>query len=175
MRLFALLVTILIASSTPSLAHENQLSALLYMEPQTPLANEAFTITFELYDPEGKFIPDAILTFAIPDLDFAKSFSETSQTGIYQMTLSLPEGNWSSHITEATFEGESNTVQFGLKVGEQNREIIEILFPVLKEGPNRQTWIMLFISMITLSISIALSYIYNINSYSFQKNSNYTS
>ncbi len=169
------LFTFILQSGTLSLAHENQLSGLLYMEPQTPIPNEPFTITFELYDPEGKFIPSAILNLAIPSLNFQESFIETSQSGIYQMNLVLPKGHWFSDITEATFEGESNTIQIGLKVGEKNREIIEILFPVINEGTNQQAWHLFFLSLGILSTSMMLSFILKLNTYTFKYRHNYRS
>ena len=173
MRLFILLLfTITALSNAISLAHENQLSGLLYMEPQAPLPDEAFTITFELYDPEGKFIPSAIVNLAIPALGFEETFVETSQSGIYQMNLSLPEGQWFSDITEATFENEANTVHFGLKVGEKNREIFEILFPVIDEGPSRKAWIAFFLCLAIAGLSVALSYIYKLNASRFKGSHN---
>jgi len=142
-----------------SLAHENQLSGLLYMQPQEPIPQEPFTITFELYDPEGKFIPEAILNLSIPDLELQQSFTETSQTGIYETTLSLPEGKWFSDLTEATFENESNTVQFGLKVGEKNLDTIEILFPVIETQNRQRFWIIISSNLLAIiGLAIYIKY-----------------
>lgn len=144
-----------------SLAHENQLSGLLYFQPQTPLPNQAFKVTFELYDPEGKFIPDAILDLSIPDLGFQQSFTETAQIGIYEMHLKLPEGTWFSDLTEATFDNESNTVQFGLKVGEENLDTIEILFPAIEARSKLKTHILaIVLSLFLAGIMVGSSYFY---------------
>lgn len=158
-----LLFTVILHSTTVSLAHENQLSGLLYIEPQTPSPNEPFTITFELYDPEGAFIPEAILDIAIPELELQQSFIETSQTGIYEMKLSLPEGTWFSDLTEATFENESNTVHFGLKVGEKNLDTIEILFPELEPQRSQTSWLVFFCCLAVISLAASLSYRVNSN------------
>ena len=157
-----------------SLAHENQLSGLLYFEPQTPLPNEAFKITFELYDPEGKFIPEAILNLAIPDLDVEQSFVETSQVGIYKMYLTLPEGRWFSDLTEATFENEANTVQFGLKVGEKNLDTIEILFPPIETESKLKTYLVATVLLLFLA-GFAVGIVYMRKRHSFKSNSSFFS
>lgn len=130
--LYILLSLFLLLPTT--LAHENQLSGLVYMQPQTPIPEQTFTLTLELVDPEGAYIPNAIVNLSIPTLNLDKRFMETDYTGVYTMELTLPEGKWLSDITEATFENESNTIQFGLNIGKENREIIELLFPVMETG-----------------------------------------
>jgi len=139
------------------IAHENQLSGLVYMQPQTPVPAEPFKLTLELVDPEGAYISEAIVKLSIPTLDFKQQFTETTQIGIYTMELALPDGKWLTDITEATFENESNTVQFGLNIGTENRETIELLFPVMEEEtrpfPNLTVYLSLgIIVLVTLVV-----------------------
>jgi len=124
-----------------AIAHENQLSGLLYMHPQTPIPEQPFTVTLELINPNGAYIRDAIVNLSISDLDFKQQFTETSQTGIYKMNLSLPDGKWLTEITESTFENEANSIELGINSGSKNRDIIELLFPVVKEPKRFQQFI----------------------------------
>ena len=122
----ACLLCFMVLSKT--LAHENQLSGLIYTSPQAPIANEPFQITIELIDPKGNYVEDANLKLGLPD-NFSAQFKQTKIKGIYQTELSLNKGRWLATITEATFENEFHTTEFGLRVGSENFEVIEILFP----------------------------------------------
>lgn len=142
-----------------ALAHENQLSGLVYMQPQTPIPEEPFKVTLELIDPEGAYIPEAIVKLSIPNLEFEKQFTETNQVGIYTMELALPDGKWLTNITETTFEDESNTVQFGLNIGKENREIIELLFPVMEETRQFPNFTV-YLSLIIIVLIALVAYIF---------------
>lgn len=137
-------------------AHENQLSGLVYTQPQTPLPKEPFQLTVELVDPEGSYIPNAILNLAIPDSDTRLSLSETQNEGIYQATLTLNEGRYLVALTEATLEGEANTTEFGLRVGSENLEFIEILFPASEQTNTARVWLLSLVAVLILASFILI-------------------
>jgi len=117
------------------LAHEDEVSGLVYTTPQSPQPEKMFTLTVELVDPRGALVADARLILTIESTAITVVLAKTEMTGVYTTSLNLPEGFWRAQLSDQTLAGENSVSKFGLRVGATNPDTIEILFPASNETP----------------------------------------